>query len=49
MFAMSGRMRRFLPCQMNGEIYLEPVEGGKGTSFALLMPTGEIVKELSHG
>ena len=23
----SGRMRRSLPCQMHGEVYLEPVEG----------------------
>jgi len=34
---------------MHGEIYLEPVEGGKKTSFVLLIPSGEIEKELSHG
>lgn len=35
--------------QMHGEIYLEPSEGGEGTSIALLMPTGEIEMELNHG
>jgi len=35
--------------QMHGEIYLEPIEDGEGTSFALLMPTGEIEMELNHG
>ena len=24
---MSGRMRKSLPCQMHGEVYLEPVAG----------------------
>jgi hypothetical protein len=42
-------MRRFLLRQMHGEIYLELVEGEEGTSFALLMPTWEIERELSHG
>jgi hypothetical protein len=42
-------MRRFLVRQMHGEIYLEPIEDGEGTSFALLMPTWEIERELSHG
>ena len=35
--------------QMYGEIYLEPSEGGEGTSIALFLPTTETEMELNYG